>query len=229
MAGRIQGISKFLQDVFATNDEEIHCREAGTLMTQSADANLTHEASQERYPVLWRHLAVCFDCAQEYELLLALTNLEAVEQLERPSYIPPLPDGGKPAFWKRAKDALTAVFPGFAPDLAAAITRGQERLFTPVEVSLWDDRLFIEFDVAPHEADPQYRDLYITMASEDEAIVKLLDGVLLWLQINDEGPAVYNELLLEADAIFTHVSPGSYTLRWQLASRECAVMNIILP
>lgn len=229
MANEEQSISKFLHDIFTTNDEEIHCDDASALMIQSAGATPTHEASQARFPALWRHLAVCSDCTQEYELLLALTKLEATEQLEVPPDFPALPDGGKPAIWNRARDAITAVFPGFAPDLAAAVTRGQERLFAPVAVSLEHGQLSVEFDVAPHEDDPQYRDLYITMLSQDKATAELLDGVPLWLQIEDEGPALYNELLLEADAAFMHISPGSYTLRWQLSGRDWAVMNVTLP
>lgn len=229
MTGKEQDISKFLQDIFAANDEEIQCSEAGTQMIQSANADLTQEASQARYPALWQHFRVCSDCAREYDLLLALTNLEATGKLEQPAHIPPPPDEGKPALWRRAKAAVTAVFPGFTPELAAAVTRGHDPLFAPITVSVWNERLFVEFDVALHENDQQYRDLYITMTSEDEGLANLLDGIPLWLQVNDEGPAVYQEILLEADAVFRHVSPGTYTLRWQVAGQECAVTNVDLP
>jgi hypothetical protein len=98
-----------------------------------------------------------------------------------------------------------------------------------VAVSLESGLLSVEFDIAPDEDDPKYRALYITMSSKDDSLAALLDGIPLWLQINDEGPAVYNELLVEADAVFMHVSPDNYTLRWQLAGRDWAVMNVTLP
>ncbi len=229
MVEKEPNLSRFLKDVFSSGADEVHCNEAGDLMVQAANAQLKSEEVQVRYPALWRHFEACSDCAQEYDLLLELTRREMADQLEPSPHPPALPDSGDTAVWQRARDAITAIFPGFAPELATAVTRGQELLFAPVEVSLWDGRLSVEFDLAPHEADPHYRDLYITMSSEENALATLLDGLILWLQINDEGPASHKEILLEADAVFRRISPGTYSLRWWVENRECAVTNISLP
>lgn len=224
-----QNLSRFLQDLFNREEDEIHCHEAGDLMVRAANAQLMPEALQEQYPALWHHFEVCPDCTQEYELLLELMRRELAGELESPPHLPALPDGGGAAVWQWAREAITAVFPGFAPELATAVTRGQALLFAPVAVSLWDGRLVVEFDLAPHEDDPQYRDLYVTMSSADDSLAAMLDGITLWLQKNEIGPAVYEETLLAGDAIFARVSPGDYSLRWRLAGHDCAVRNIHLP
>ena len=73
---------KMLQDVFATEEDEIQCDAASIQMIQSAEAQLSDEASQKRFPELWRHFRVCSDCRREYRMLNDMIHLEETGQLE---------------------------------------------------------------------------------------------------------------------------------------------------
>jgi hypothetical protein len=220
-------LARLVQDVFATRDDEIQCEEAGILIARCADALLSDDESRRQYPALWHHFRFCPDCAQEYRMVLDLAQLEAAGQLERPAHIPPLPDGGGPALWARAKDALTALFPGFPPTLVEAVTRGDAWGFEPVEVTLAQGELQIAFDVAPNERDADLRDLFCTVSAADP---ESLEGAPVWLQLGDEGPAVREKALDElGDVAFARLSPGRYALRLHLAGREYVVTGIVLP
>ncbi len=160
-------------------------------------------------------------------MVIELARLEAAGQLERPAHIPPLPDGGGPVTWKRAKDALTALFPGFPPALVEAVTRGDDWGIEPAKVTLAQGELQVTFDVATNERDAGLRDLFCTVSVAGQ---EALEGAPVWLQLGDEGPAVREKALDElGDVFFARLRPGRYALRLHLAGREYIVTGIVLP
>lgn len=218
-------LARLVRDVFATRDDEIQCEEAGILTARCADALLSDDESRRQYPALWQHFRFCPDCAQEYRMAIELAQLEATGKLERPAHVPPLPDGGGPTVWKRAQDALTALFPGFTPAQVEALTRGDDWGLEPVELAL--GQLQIALDVAPNERDAGLRDLFCTVSAPDQ---ESLEGAPVWLQLGDEGPAVREGALDElGDVSFARLPPGKYALCLRLAGREHVVTGIVLP
>jgi hypothetical protein len=230
MSEEQDNLERLAQDIFATQSNEIQCEAAATLIARCAAALLADEEAQRQYPQLWRHFRFCSNCAEEYAMALELARLEAAGQWEQPDDAPPLPGGGSTPVWSWARDAIMGLFPGFTPEVAAAVRRGQDWGFEPVEVNFDRDNLQFEFDVAVSEADNHLRNLFCTISTPDEALKAHFEGASVWLQADDEGPAVQEQMLDElGDVTFSHLPPGRYALRLHLARREYGVTGILLP
>jgi hypothetical protein len=118
MVNKQRGPQRLVQDIFATGDDEIQCDEAHSLIAACLDAALSDEQSQQQHPALWRHFRFCSDCTEEYRILMEVAAAERAGQLDRIVHVPPLPDGGKPPLWNRAKETIRASWPGLTPRLA---------------------------------------------------------------------------------------------------------------
>lgn len=81
MSNKQDPLTHLVEDVFATRDNEIQCDEAQILMARCADALLNEEASRQQYPALWHHFRFCPDCAEEYQMVMHLAQLEVDGQL----------------------------------------------------------------------------------------------------------------------------------------------------
>lgn len=230
MNTEIDKLTHLVQDIFATRDDEIQCTQARTQMTRAAQALLSDDDARREYPAMWYHFRFCQDCAEEYKMLRELMALETTGQLDYPLDVPPSPDGGKKTIWSLTKEAITAFFPGFAPTLAEALTRGQELGVEPAVIELAHGRLTVMVDVGQHETDPALRNLFINATTLDDRLQTNLDGSLIWLQLGDLGPAIQEQVLDSfGDVAFRNVSPGQYTIRLQVAGEEYGILGVDIP
>ena len=163
-------------------------------------------------------------------MVMELARLEEAGQLVLPTRLPPLPDGGGPALWAWAQDAIKAVFPGFLHTVAQAVSRGNAPPMELVELTLAEGQVQIEFEMDTSERDGTLRDLFCFVSTGDDSLRSTFDGAPVWLQSGDQGPAVQERALDELGGVaFYQLSPGQYALRLHLAGREYVVSNIVLP
>lgn len=225
-----QRLINMLQDVFATQENEIQCEAASTQMIQSAQAQLSDEVSQQRFPQLWQHFRVCSDCQREYRMMQDMIHLEETGQLEYPQSVPPVPTRNQSPRWS-LKDVISRIFPGFSPTLAPdptrsnAVTSGEELNFEPVEISL-DDQLSLEFSVDVSSTDSQLRNLYGIVDKDGETF----EGSPVWLHEGNDGPVVQETALdMFGDFSLMSITPGQYALRLKIERKTYVVLNIALP
>ena len=222
-------LRKLLDDVQATTVNELQCDQAEILMAQSTHDGLSEEASKRQYPLLWQHFQFCPDCAEEYQMLVALTEMERSGELQRPLQIPPIPDGRKTSLLNKIKETLTQQFPGFQPAVAIAVQRGGGSLeMEPVEVGL-DDDYAILFDLTSDEEDAAYRHLYGTLLVENDELLTACEGNPVWLQLMD-GKVIQEKSINElGDFVFSHINPGNYQIRLGFSSHEFIITDISVP
>jgi hypothetical protein len=67
---------RWIQKMWATQDEEILCSECLDLISQYVDLELDTGDAQQRMPRLRQHLDQCAICQEEYEILLDLACME---------------------------------------------------------------------------------------------------------------------------------------------------------
>ena len=67
---------RWLQNIYATQDEEISCSECFDLISHFVEVELAGEDAAAKMPQLKQHLDQCSACLQEYEVLRDLQALE---------------------------------------------------------------------------------------------------------------------------------------------------------
>jgi hypothetical protein len=67
---------RWLQNIYATQDEEISCSECFDLVSHFVEVELAGEDAAAKMPQLKQHLDQCSACLQEYEVLRDLQALE---------------------------------------------------------------------------------------------------------------------------------------------------------
>ena len=67
---------RWLQNIYATQDEEISCSECFDLISHFVEVELAGEDAAAKMPQLKQHLDQCYACLQEYEVLRDLQALE---------------------------------------------------------------------------------------------------------------------------------------------------------
>lgn len=225
-----KGLTHLVNDIFNTEMQEIQCAEAAEQMVLCADALLSDEESQRRYPQLWRHMRVCVDCAREYQMLMELAHLESAGQLSRPADIPPIPDSSESSLLSRIERSVRAIFPGFAPDLSAALTRSERLGTEPVEVEFGDGDVVITLDVDKSEQHPSTRDLFCQIEVADGELMSQLESQPVWLRISQTDAIVQDQALDEmGDSCFSSIEPGTYDLHVSLGGQEYVVQGIGIP
>lgn len=227
--------NRLITDINNTSDFEIYCSQVGILIARCAQALLTDEESQRQYPEMWQHFHFCADCAEEYRMVMDFARMEQSEPLAAIGRIPSRPDAGSPFIWRRAKDAILELFPGFSPAFGAALTRSgtssELDLAAPVEVALGErQELRIEFDLAANEQDRRLRDLFCILWTDDDELRGALEAAPVWLKAGDQGPAIregaWDDL---GEVSFSAIQPGEYSLHLQLAGQEYDVLGIRIP
>ncbi len=68
---------RLLQQIRATQDEELSCSECFDLVSHYVDLELAGKDAAGRLPRLAQHLGQCLVCREEYEMLRDLARLEA--------------------------------------------------------------------------------------------------------------------------------------------------------
>jgi hypothetical protein len=221
--------SRLVRHIYTTQSDEIQCDQAADLMVLSTAALLSGEESRQQYPALWRHLERCVDCAAEYRMLLELTQMDVEGALPPAVAIPPVPAREQRASVQWLQDALTVLFPGFSPALSSALARGETLGLEPVLMPL-SGNISLELDVDRNATDPSHRDLFCRVEAADPALLLDLEGTPLWLQVEDEGPVVQEQVLDDlGGAIFSALQPGVYNLYLQMNRQVYVVRALVLP
>ena len=92
------------------------------------------------------------------------------------------------------------------------------------------EKLRITLDVATSERDPNLRDLFCTVSTDDERLQATFEGSPVWLQTGDREATVLERTLNElGDVPFSRLLPGRYALRLLLDKDEYVVTDIVLP
>lgn len=232
MSDKQKPITHLVRDIFITQDNEIQCEQAQIQIVRSLQgaALLSEEASRQQFPLLWHHFRFCPHCARDYKMFRELTRADAAGMLDYPTHVPSRPDLNDASIWSRAKDAISALFPGFAPTMSLTLQRGASLDIEPTEVLLNDGEVSVSFDLEVHENDPARRDLFCTVVSQEEALEENLEGCLICLQLGYKGPVVHEEALdLFGEVTFSAVQPGRYTWQLNLAGQVYAVLGLELP
>ncbi len=225
-----KNIKQLVQDIFATRDGEIQCRKACILIARCSDALLSDNEAKRQHPQLWHHLGLCPDCAEEYRAVMALARAEATDRLSQTRPVPPVPDEKELRMWQKVETTISVLFSGFSSSMAAAVTRGEERIFEPVTVEFPEDGVTVTLDVAPASSNPQRRDLYCTVILEGNLWNEQLEGAPIWLQTSSHQVVIAERALDElGDALFDGLAPGTYDLRLFLAGREHRIHQIEVP
>jgi hypothetical protein len=220
-------LQRLVEDVFATRDDEIQCREAADLIARCSDVPLTDAEVQRRYPQLWQHLGFCPDCAEDYRAVMALAREEAADRLPQTKPPPSVPAEAESPMQRETEETRVLLFPGFSLAITAAVTRGEEQVVEPVTVTFPDDDVRITLDVAPAAVDPQHRDLYCTVATPEGYTP---EGASIWLQTSEQQNVVAEQTLDDlGDALFEAIAPGTYDLRLYLAGKEYRIAQIDIP
>lgn len=223
-----RGLRRLIEDIFATEQDEISCDRALVHMAQSLDMGLDETASRRRFPTLWHHFHVCLDCAAEYGMLLGLTQAESEQALPPTIPIPPRPGSSRPTRWAFNHNAITALFSGFNFSPAAARFRGEGAEGTSAPIKL--GTLVIQLEVVPNEEQPGSYDFFCTVTTDDNSRAPLLMGTSVWLQQGEEGPTLQEQRLDEfGETHFVAVLSGRYTLRLQVAGQTYGLRQVDIP
>ena len=226
MSTESNGADQLIRDIFSTSEAEIQCDEAIYHLARAAAQQLDETAFATQFGALKQHLAFCTNCREEFALLQELAQEEAGQAITAP-YAPPLPENGRFPVWERAKNLLNIQFPGFAPLLGTALSRGEELGFEPTAVSLPETSFTLELDVGISEMDASERELFITLLADN---AEAIEGSSLWLHRDINGPVIQEQALNAlGDVTFTQLQPGTYALRLFLADRHYAISAIQLP
>lgn len=237
MDEREPNISRLVQNIFAAQPDDLHCDQAASQIGRCGAASLSDEAMQAQYPALWRHLQVCADCAEEYEMVMGFARQDRAAQGVRPVALPPRPVATELPLWEQAKqifvtlltragDAL-ALPPSWQP-LALRSVRGELGV-DPVEMVLPEAGVTLLLEMVPH-TDPAYRDLLCTVEPQSSSNVETLDGSPVWLQQDTEGPIVQEAMLNEhGDVTLEALLPGTYSLHLYLAGTGYLIRGITIP
>lgn len=216
--------------VFGTTGHEISCDAASIFMAQAVDARLSEESSQQQYPELWQHFQFCPDCAAEYEMLFDLAAAIDVETATAVN-IPPRPKTETNTLRQQIQQTFQAIFPGFVPQVAAALTRGDDLAFEPVELTI-DNQLTLELDVGVNEDDPTLRDLYCHLSARTREIENALEGSTASLSLEADDISILQEESISqlGDVSFTGLTAvTTYILRFQLANNLYEISGIQMP
>lgn len=226
MTKQTDKLNRLVQDVFATQTDEIQCEAAAVEMVRASTRPLAAEELQAQYPRLAHHLQFCANCAQEYELLRAVMADEAAGELTIPLAIPPVPNE-LPSLWRQIQDKVTAVFGGFSDTAPLALSRGSRLGIDPVDVDLDDGNVTVTIDVDVSEQDESLRNLFITIMPLTEM---QLEGVTAAL-IRAANHHIIAETTLDelGDGAFLEIPPGQYELLWQTAAHTYVIEDLILP
>ncbi len=221
-------LNKMVQDVFAAEQAEIYCDQAINQIALAGRLDLSLPENAIQFRDLLKHLQLCSNCQAEFELSQQLLNQSDKDvQIN----IPPLPDNGRFPISELFKNLLNVEFPGFAPILGQALTRGEELGVEPTAISLPDTDLVLEIDVGINENNQSNRDLFITLMDEaDDDNPTLGEGSSVWLHQDTQSPVIQEQIFDElGDLNFTNLSPGTYTIRLQINNQQFAISPIQLP
>jgi hypothetical protein len=208
---------RLVEAVFAARLDDIQCDEAQVLIALSTAEAMPESESRQEYPALWRHLAVCADCAGEYAMTLMLAQLEAAGNLAVPAGVPARP----------APNRSTApeFFGSFAPVIFSASgaaagqpARGELAMTAAQELALIPERLNLWLDLLPHEGTAGLHDLLCTVAAVDPEEQPLWEGSPAALFL-DQVPVLEKVVDDLGDVAFPGLKPGDYTLRLTLAGQ----------
>lgn len=223
-----QQIRRLGQDIFATDQNEIQCDEAMTQMVLAANSDLDEADLAQQFGGLLHHLHLCANCAAEFALLQEVT---AADQAELNEIVAPAPpENGRFPIWQLAKNALRLEFPGFAPTLGAALTRGEAFGTEPAVLELPNSSLTVEFDVGIDETNAERRELLITIFADDPDVQEGLEGSSLWLYRSPAEPVIQEQTVNPlGDVMFKELMPDTYTLRLNLVEQQVAISSIVVP
>ena len=227
MSNNKNEVTRLVNDTFATNESEIQCDEAVFQMAKAASLDINQAGMQQQFSSLLLHLQFCSNCEGEFDLLQELAQST---QSDKATPTPSVPNNGRFPILQLAKEALKLQFPGFAPVLGQALTRGEELGFEPTAVSLPNSSITLEFDVGVSEESHEQRDLFITLFHEEVAHQDLGEGSVLWLHQDINGPVIQEQSFDElGDLSFTNLPPGTYFLQLQIQSQHVTISAINLP
>ncbi|MCA9950031.1 MAG: hypothetical protein KDE48_10320 [Anaerolineales bacterium] len=227
---------QFVEDIFATKEEEISCETAATWMAAAASEHLSDAQSKQKFPQMWTHFHFCSDCRDEYMLLMDLAQQDAAGTLTVPANFPPRPakaaDGG---LLDRLKAAVQILFTGFEPAVAQAVRSSQIGLFADPTELTFDEALIVLFDLTVNQDNEATRDLHCTIelsddvTSSSEITSMLFEGAPVWLL--SAGEAVLQEQAVDklGDVSFYSIAPGEYGLLFILGGRDYLVNNLVIP
>jgi len=220
---------RMLDDIFATRDDELYCDAAQTLIARISDACLSDLEARQLYPELWHHFRFCVDCATEYALVQELTQREAAGQLRKPAHIHPRPVYF-PTLTERLQNLRQRVFPGFTPNVVAAVTRGLEPTEIGCDILLEPGELTLTLDLLPNPDGATYRDLYGTLASDTSTQTAEWEGAILWL-VDATSENVLQERTLNelGEVTFEALRPGTYQLYLLLRGQTYQITDLTLP
>lgn len=222
-------LTRLVEDIFATRGDEVHGDTVEAQMILATEAQLADSDSQQRYPAMWHHFRFDPDAEREYRMMMELVQMEAAGELAQPARIPAPPPKDDFGFGQQIRNAVSAVFAGFAPATASALTRGESMGVEPVEIEFADGAFVIEVDVDIAESSPELRDLFCRVMIDDE-LANQLEAAPILLQTGAGGPILQEESLDElGDATFTNVEPGSYTIHLQLTDQQYTIENVTIP
>ena len=218
-----------VDQIFLTQQNEIACDEAGSLIAQFVDNQKTAADLNAFSPELSRHLNVCIDCAAEYQMVQAFGQLAALPAEGQVASIPARPD--RPGIVKQLQDAFDSIFnfPGFETAQASAV-RGSGMDVETVEISL-NPEMNLEIDVALHPNNPALRDVYISITVEDEEKGAELEGVAVWLaEVGSESQVASTMLDKYGEAVLSAVEPNvDYFMQIDIPAQVSRVQQIRLP
>lgn len=226
MTKQTNNLNRLVQDIFATQTDEIQCDAAAVEMVRASTQPLSAEELQTQYPRLAQHLQFCIDCAQEYELLRDVRADEAAGELTIPQTVPPVPDD-MPSLWRQIQDKITAVFSGFSEAAPLALSRGSRLGIDPVDVELDDGNITVTIDVDVSEQDATLRNLFITIMPVTDMPLVGITAVL----IRAANHHIIAETTLDelGDGAFLEIPPGQYELLWQTAAHTYVIEDLVLP
>ena len=221
-------LPQLIEDIFETQTTELGCMDATAIIARLAAGNTPVEQARDTYPQLWHHFGVCSDCREEYGMVMSLAQELAAGELTAPKTLPSMPSENQSMIGKRVENAISALFPQFAPPLSGALgtSRGGE-LGEPVEFTLGD--VLIIADANVNIDDSSKRDLLLTLEDNAAQAPSPFEGMAIWLL--NQNHAVLQEQSVDAsgDAAFFHLDPGSYLVLFNHEGKDFVVNGVIVP
>ena len=224
------GIVNLVEDIFATQANELYCDDVNELMVLCAEELLDDNLASQRYPALFQHFHFCPDCRAEYKMLSQLGSMEQSHQLQRPAFVPAMPALSGFANEPWSQRAFSMLFPGFTPSLAGATLRGSAKLnFEPVVVHLGEQgEIEVELELQASSTFADLRTLYCTISFHEP--LTTLDGARIWLETAGNASHWQEQSLDDlAEVIFEELPKAIYTLHLHLPERAFAIQSIEIP